>query len=363
MKLTPTTLFNEIEEMRIEGFSKTLAQIEWLLAAIVAFYLTAVRPEYSIFLWSITVIYAVYVFIFHYTKWTLSDHKVRLISTTVVMLLYITVAVWLTGKIGSPLVSLYYLAIVVAAVTLDMKTAFIEVFFITLACLVMAFFADTSLGLSSFNPSLFLIQLFPFWLVAYLTSMLAKEVFNAKQKLEHLSQTDGLTGLWNMRMFSIMADREFLRVSRTGKPFSIVMLDADNLKPVNDVHGHQAGSKLIWHMAKMIKSNLRVTDLVARYGGDEFVLLLSETEPAYGHMVAERIRTTVENTPLVLENGETVKVTMSLGIASYPRDDETIQGVMSKADEALYASKRNGKNRCTVYTPEEELKNKKMDEE
>lgn len=349
MKLTPVALFNEIEEMRVEGFSKTLSQIEWLLAAIVAFYLTAVRSGYSISLWIATSLYILYVIFFHYTKWTISDYKIRLTVTTMIMIVYITFIVWSTGKIASPLVSLYYLVLVVASVTLSTLMAFLEVAFITFICLIMAYFVDSSEKTTAFNTSLFLIQLFPFWLVTYLTSMLAKEVFNAKKKLEYLSQTDSLTGLWNMRMFSIMAEREFLRVSRTGSPFSIVMLDADNLKAVNDVYGHQAGSKLIWHMSKIIKSNLRVTDLVARYGGDEFIMLLPETEPAYAHMVAERIRTTLESSPMPLDKGRSLKLTMSLGIASYPKDAETIQDVMLMSDKALYESKRAGKNRCTIY--------------
>lgn len=342
--------FNEIEEIRFKGFSKTLSQIEWLLAAIVTFYLTAVKPEDSICLWGATALYSLYIILFHYTKWTISDHKIRLIAMTVVMIFYITFVVWFTGKIDSPMVSLYYLVLVVVSITLNPLVAAIEVFFITIICLVMAYFVDVSENITAFNTSLSLIQLFPFWLVTYLTSMLAKEVFTVKKKLEWLSQTDSLTGLWNMRMFSLMAERELLRASRTKKSFAIVMLDADNLKFVNDSRGHQAGNKLIQHMAEVIKLSLRETDLAARFGGDEFVLLLIETEPSYAYMVAERIRTTLEKTPLTVDGRDAIAVTMSLGLASFPLHAGNIQDAMRMADKAMYKSKKSGKNRTTVYS-------------
>lgn len=359
MKLTPDSLFSEIEENTIYGFSKTLSQIEWLLAAIVGFYLASVRPDYTVSLWILTFLYCVYIVVFHYSRWTVSDHQKKLLVTTGIMIFYITMMVAFTGKIGSPLVSLFYLVIVVASITLHMRIAFAEVMAISLICLLMAV-TEGSNGRMPFNTDLFLFQLFPFWLVAYLTTMLAKEVFDAKKKVEHLSQTDSLTGLWNMRMFTIMAEREFLRVDRTQAPFAIIMLDADNLKPVNDNFGHQAGSKLIWHMGKIIKSNLRVTDLIARFGGDEFVMMLPDTEPAYAYMVAERIRSMMASSPLTLDDGNSVQVTMSLGVASYPQNGDTLKMVMAKADEALYFSKRNGKNRCTSYF--DEMSSKDSDE-
>ena len=132
-----------------------------------------------------------------------------------------------------------------------------------------------------------------------------------------LSETDELTGLFNTRGFAIAANRLFGQAQRYGRPASVLMIDCDNLKTVNDTHGHDAGNRLLRQVANAVQVELRATDVPARYGGDEFIVLLPETPPKGAVDVAERIRLAIAARPLAI-NGENVVASVSIGIASYP---------------------------------------------
>ncbi len=341
----------EIEQDELRGFSRTLAGIEWLLAILVMLYLklpgTLVDNELAIL--SALVVFVLFIIVFHYMFFKHTDIKWKLAVETWAMIAFITFVLWQTGKIESPLVSLYFLVIITAATTLGKKITLLEVGLISACCLLLSFSPSV---LETFSVSRItgpLIQLFPFWLVAYLITMLSRESRLAKVKIQHLSQTDYLTGLWNMRMFSSLLQKECERSARYKHPFAILMLDADNLKPVNDTHGHEAGSNMIKLLAKTIQEQLRSSDTIARFGGDEFVALLAETDCSKAAIAAERIRHAVENTPLII-SGETAGVTVSIGIAGFPDHGIAGEEIMNKADKALYQCKRSGKNRAAIVS-------------
>src|SRR5439155_1128224 len=127
-------------------------------------------------------------------------------------------------------------------------------------------------------------------LVAYITTMFAADIRYVLQRAKLLSELDDLTALYNTRGFAIAADRLFGQALRYTRPASVLMVDLDNLKTVNDSHGHDAGNRLLRHTANALRAELRFTDLPARYGGDEFIVLLPETPPRGALDVAERIR-------------------------------------------------------------------------
>ena len=134
---------------------------------------------------------------------------------------------------------------------------------------------------------------------------------------------------------------------RHGLHYSIVMFDSDDLKGVNDTYGHQAGDLLLKRTVTCAQQALRQTDVLARYGGDEFIVLLPHTESPGALEVAERIRRAIEATPLEI-SGNKVPITVSVGVASYPEHGSELPTIMSGADQALYKSKKEGRNRVSV---------------
>jgi diguanylate cyclase (GGDEF)-like protein len=152
-----------------------------------------------------------------------------------------------------------------------------------------------------------------------------------------------------MRAFNAIAQRECALASRYNRTFSLLMVDSDNLKKVNDAHGHEAGDRLIKLVAQCIRDDLRPSDVVARYGGDEFMCLLPETGSAAAVEVAERLRERIAET--ALHAGENaIPTTVSIGVATYPEHGDAFDAVAKNADRALYTSKAQGRNRTTLFS-------------
>jgi diguanylate cyclase (GGDEF)-like protein len=152
-----------------------------------------------------------------------------------------------------------------------------------------------------------------------------------------------------MRGFTIVVGRLFGQAVRYNRPASLLMIDSDNLKAVNDLHGHEAGNHLLKLVAKCIETELRHTDVLARYGGDEFVALLPDTAAARALEVAERILKAVAATPLEFE-GTRIETSVSIGLASYPEDGRSIDAIQGRADRAMYLAKEQGRNRVVKFT-------------
>jgi two-component system cell cycle response regulator len=163
-----------------------------------------------------------------------------------------------------------------------------------------------------------------------------------------LSITDGLTGVWNRRYFQ-MQFRQVLATSiRFRRPFSILMLDLDNFKAINDTHGHQRGDAILIEFAQRVNRVLREVDTFARYGGEEFICLLSETD-VYGALTtAEKIREVIRADTFGATGDESVRLTVSIGLASYPEHAETYKALVEAADQALYKAKEEGRDRVRI---------------
>lgn len=172
------------------------------------------------------------------------------------------------------------------------------------------------------------------------------EVVN--EMLEHLSYFDTLTGIPNRRYFEKFIDAEWKRAIRNERPISLIFLDIDNFKKVNDKYGHQTGDRCLKKTAKAISQSLRRPgDFLARYGGEEFVVVLSDTEIEGTKEVAERIKVKVAEVEIVMKNTDTkVAVTISAGVSTaVPERNSSYQTLINRADEALYKAKKGGKNR------------------
>jgi diguanylate cyclase (GGDEF)-like protein len=152
-----------------------------------------------------------------------------------------------------------------------------------------------------------------------------------------------------MRGFSIAANRLFGQALRYKRAASVLMIDSDNLKAVNDTYGHDAGNRLLRLLARLVQAELRFTDVLARYGGDEFIVLLPETPPKGALEVAGRIRDAVAAAPLAVD-GARVACTVSIGMAAHPADGSTLDAVVARADRAMYQAKKDGRNRVVQFS-------------
>ncbi len=170
-------------------------------------------------------------------------------------------------------------------------------------------------------------------------------------RTEELSITDGLTGVYNYRYLRSALDREVARAKRYREDFAIIMLDVDHLKEYNDSHGHLQGSEVLRRLAHIALGELRATDILAKYGGDEFVIIMSQTRREGARVLAERIRAAVSAHGFPGEDSGK-KITTSMGIAQFPDDGETTRGLLEAADRALYAAKRTGRNRVAAGVPQ-----------
>jgi diguanylate cyclase (GGDEF)-like protein len=170
------------------------------------------------------------------------------------------------------------------------------------------------------------------------------ELLRKEAELEQLAITDALTGLYNRRFFQSRLAAEVGRAKRYGRVLSLVMLDLDNFKEINDQHGHQVGDHVLAEVGKILAGNVRASDIVCRYGGEEFAALLPETGPEQAGRAAEKLRTRLKEH---FQGGsDSVALTVSLGVASYPSPcvaDEN--DLVKRADAALYEAKGLGRDR------------------
>jgi diguanylate cyclase (GGDEF)-like protein/PAS domain S-box-containing protein len=169
----------------------------------------------------------------------------------------------------------------------------------------------------------------------------------ARDKLLELATTDALTGLSNRRTFYDQGDREIVRRARYKSSLSVLMIDADRFKSVNDTHGHAAGDEVLRNLASVLKSTVRATDLPARYGGEEFVVLLPETAAPEAILVAERIRAAVEASNVQIDD-KIIRYTISIGVSEAGGATSDLKTLLAAADSALYRAKNEGRNRVVA---------------
>ena len=182
-------------------------------------------------------------------------------------------------------------------------------------------------------------------------NMMAARLENSQAALEELATRDPLTDIYNRREFYRLLRLEIKRALRYGHNFSLILFDIDVFKDINDTYGHPVGDRVLTLIAELTTKEVRPGDVVARYGGDEFALILPEATIANALILAERIRKVISSNDIKVNPKQSVKLTLSIGVAEFPIDGKHEEDLIAKADAMLYAAKRQGGNRvCSADT-------------
>jgi diguanylate cyclase (GGDEF)-like protein len=256
--------------------------------------------------------------------------------------LALSLSLILTGNTGSDLYLCYFLVIIIAAFWQDIRWSLTFALVISLIYGSFLFIAeqhDTELLLRV--PFLFIASVF----YGYFTQLIGYER-SRRETAESEARKDSLTGLPNRKAFDEQIKLEEERARRYGRPLSLLMVDIDNFKAVNDSLGHQWGDTVLRVVARTIATSIRQTDFAARYGGEEFVLILPETQIEDAVRVGERIRIAIRENPVATPRGSLV-TTVSIGASSNRTSDQSLD---RDADQALYSAKRRGKDRVECFS-------------
>jgi diguanylate cyclase (GGDEF)-like protein len=230
---------------------------------------------------------------------------------------------------------------------------------VLIALLIVGYLIHTVTYWSRYNnwqdfivPSVFFFGAIFVWLT---TSLSLQTAFDVRRVtlLEQESITDPLTGIYNRRYLDRRLEEEFGRARRYNMPLSVLLIDIDHFKQINDTQGHQAGDQLLTHLGKQLLQGIRDSDIAARYGGDELLVLALNTTASSAAVLAERLRQHIESNQLAITSNPDqqpdIRVSVSIGVAGLSREVTDSQKLVQFADEALYRAKQEGRNRVIVH--------------
>jgi diguanylate cyclase (GGDEF)-like protein len=193
-----------------------------------------------------------------------------------------------------------------------------------------------------------------------LVTGIESELTKQQRALRQIAANDGLTSVYNRRSFDTIIAKEFGRARRYERELSLLIIDIDHFKLVNDTFGHVAGDDVLKELAGRLSSQLRSNDHLARYGGEEFVIILPETQIEMAHLLADRIRKSAGEREYQVGADLTTQITLSIGVSSFPAQSATLEELIHHADSALYEAKETGRNRVCDFNPESSINSKKQ---
>ena len=268
-----------------------------------------------------------------------------------IALVLVTAVVLLTGRGDSPFVIAYPLVTVGVALARGARTALVFAAVATLAYVAVLGGPPPLSPLTAEGAGQLLrmgANILGIWLVTGLAAAFAAQERRARSAFLQISLTDPLTGLFNRSQIYSTLDQEIRRTRRSARGFCILMIDLDGLKAVNDTFGHHHGDDVLRHLGTVIRRSIRTVDTAYRYGGDEFVVLLPETDIVGAFVVAEKIRAGTQELGMSL-GIEGIDASVSIGLVSHPEDGFTVEELMIAADRAMYQAKSLGKNQISGY--------------
>lgn len=332
------------EQEELRGITRSVGEIEWLLLIVVLLYhvFGGTAPDDKTEVIFAMVLYVIFIMGFRYATFFMPESRWKLAAQTWIMTGFITWMLLYTGRLESPLLNCYLLVIITSALALGKLTTLLE---LTLIAACLAFLGDYSSAAEivslKYVAGMFAVFA-PFVLVAYITTMFASDIRYGLNKEALPKDIEDPSTAVNMRGFAIIADRLFGQAMRNNGSISLLVIECDNLKEINDEFGSKAGDALLLALTKCIKEQLRRTDILARQGGDEFVALLPET-PAVGALVAaSKVRMAVAAMPLLL-GGQVVRTSVSVGSAGYPQDGSTLDLLLDHANGNLHNAASGGR--------------------
>jgi len=333
---------------RYAGHDRVMGAITWLLVilALLDVYLLPMESRGTLLVVLCSLALVCYK---TFSRLLLQNGQLKASLDLVLLLVYVVAVCWFTGKTASPFVSVIYLILMATSLTLGRRITYL-VAGLVIACYTLLAAAQSPAFWGEISGHI--IKSFPFILMAHLGALLSGEAESARAEVERLSLTDDLTELNNMRSFEALALQQEKLAKRYQTPFAICMLDADNLKLINDRYGHLAGTELIKWTARIIRANIRESDIAARFGGDEFIIMFNGADKEQIRPAVERIVRAMGASPFDYE-GEPIDSTLSAGVSSFPQDGTELRSVVKRADQAMYLSKRRGKNRVSLCGEDE----------
>jgi diguanylate cyclase (GGDEF)-like protein len=311
---------------------RSLARVDLLVLLAVALYALALgAPAGSArVLFAALAAYAVFVAVFRWRGFPVRHTGSRIALGAVAMIAFITFVASRTGGTASPLANLYLLPIVVVAITLGRRGTFMVFTAVLLAWLALLALQGAVPPAGELLTRLF-GQLGPWALVGYVTQALAGSIHTARRRIEEMAERDGLTGMLNLRTFKATLGREHeLRVRDGHGAYAILLVAMDELRKLDEEHGHQASNHATTAVASAIRRAIRSTDMAARADGDDFLVFLPETTPDVAETVAQRIRNHVQHS--LFPVGERLqRMRVSVGTASWPRDGLRPEDIIAAA--------------------------------
>ena len=334
------------------AYDRVVRIVSWvfILATSTIVAITGLWPDTQPAIFALLAIAGLFVLLVHDLLPPSSLGSAKFVVEGSVAITFATLLVLLTGGEESPFFFIFPLIVGGAALVVSPRVTFALAAVASLSY-VFAIASPTSAATTALSPDALAkvgINLTALVLLAYVAGVIASEQRRARDAAIRLSTVDPLTGLFNRTFFFAAVDREIARSARSNRGFCVLMMDLDELKTINDHHGHYFGDQVLSGVGEVIRSGVRKIDTAARYGGDEFVVLLPETDPTGAYVLAEKVRIGVTELDIPV-SGVPLEASISVGVVSYPDDGRTSDELLISADQAMYASKRGGRNRVMGF--------------
>jgi diguanylate cyclase (GGDEF)-like protein len=324
-----------------------IASWVFLLAATTIVGVTGLWPQSQTAIFILLALAGAFVLVIHDLLPTTALGPAKFVVEGSVAITVATMLVALTGGAQSPFFFVYPLIVGGAALVVSPGITLGLALTAVLGYLLAVILGSTAAVIANpITTATVGINLTALILLAYIAMVIAREQRSSRDAAIRLSTIDPLTSLFNRGFFFAALEREIARSARSGRGFCLLMMDLDELKAINDRLGHFHGDRVLNAVGQVVSDGVRRIDTAARYGGDEFVVLLPETDPTGAFVLAEKIRIGVNELDLDLPD-EAIRPSMSVGVVSFPDDGQTADELMISADRAMYTSKRAGKNRVT----------------